>query len=127
MKKDLDSQKAKKAELFKQLEAQQASLKVEKADLEKESDELSKMEHQLEGEIQAEQARLAELARQREIERKRQAEAEAAKACSCTTTSDSKLSSSGIFISISSSCRKSSKRTCKCRSMDSSSTWNNHN
>jgi peptidoglycan hydrolase CwlO-like protein len=79
LKQDLNSEKAQKAELFKQLEKQQASLEKEKVNLEKESDELAKMEQQIGGEIQAEQARLAELARQRELEKKRQAEAEAAK------------------------------------------------
>ncbi|WP_064093064.1 murein hydrolase activator EnvC family protein [Rossellomorea aquimaris] len=79
LKQELDSQKAQKAELFKQLEKQQAQLKVEKADLEKESNALAQMEQEIGGEIQAEQARLAELARQRELERKRQAEAEAKK------------------------------------------------
>ncbi|WP_232353727.1 murein hydrolase activator EnvC family protein [[Bacillus] enclensis] len=92
LKQDLNSEKAQKAELFKQLEKQQASLEKEKVNLQKESNELAKMEQQIGGEIQAEQARLAELARQRELEKKRQAEAAAAaaaKKAKASTTSSS--------------------------------------
>jgi peptidoglycan hydrolase CwlO-like protein len=89
LKNDLNSEKAQKAELFKQLEKQQASLEKEKVNLEKESSELAKMEQQIGGEIQAEQARLAELARQRELEKKRQAEAAAAAAAKQASASSS--------------------------------------
>jgi murein DD-endopeptidase MepM/ murein hydrolase activator NlpD len=89
LKQDLNSEKAQKAELFKQLEKQEASLEKEKVNLEKESSELAKMEQQIGGEIQAEQARLAELARQRELEKKRQAEAAAAKKASTSSSGGS--------------------------------------
>jgi peptidoglycan hydrolase CwlO-like protein len=100
LKQDLNSEKAQKAELFKQLEKQQASLEKEKVNLEKESNELAKMEQQIGGEIQAEQARLAELARQRELEKKRQAEAAAKKAKASTTSSSSGGSSAAPAASV---------------------------
>jgi peptidoglycan hydrolase CwlO-like protein len=68
LKQDLESQKSQKAALFKQLEKQQATLEVEKEKLESHASELEAIEAQIGGEIQAEQARLQELARQKEQE-----------------------------------------------------------
>lgn len=76
LKKDLESQKGQKNELFKQLEKEQSQLKVEKTELVAHATELEEMEKEIGGQIQAEQARLAELARQKEIERQKQLEAQ---------------------------------------------------
>ncbi|MGM0843819.1 MAG: murein hydrolase activator EnvC family protein [Bacillota bacterium] len=76
LKKDLDSQKGQKNELFKQLEKEQEKLEVEKTQLVAHASELEEIEKEIGGEIQAEQARLAELARQKEIERQKELEAQ---------------------------------------------------
>jgi peptidoglycan hydrolase CwlO-like protein len=72
LKQELESQKAQKAELFKQLKKQQETLEVEKDELESHASELEEIEAQIGGEIQAEQARLQEIARQKEREAKAQ-------------------------------------------------------
>ncbi|WP_456273284.1 murein hydrolase activator EnvC family protein [Bacillus sp. AK031] len=75
LKGDLDSQKGQKSELFKELEKEQETLKMEKTELVAHANELEKLEKEIGGEIQAEQARLAEMARQREIQRQKELEA----------------------------------------------------
>ncbi len=71
LKASLDSQKAEKDKLIDELEAEQAKLKTEKALLEEQYSEALELNKDIESQIQKEQARLAEIARQ-EAERKKQ-------------------------------------------------------
>lgn len=71
LKASLDSQKVEKNKLVDELEAEQAKLKNEKALLEEQYSEALELSKDVEAQIQKEQARLAEIARQ-EAERKKQ-------------------------------------------------------
>ena len=71
LKSSLDSQKVEKDKLIDELEAEQAKLKTEKALLEEQYSEALELSKEVESQIQKEQARLAEIARQ-EAERKKQ-------------------------------------------------------
>jgi septal ring factor EnvC (AmiA/AmiB activator) len=71
LKATLDSQKASKGKLVKQLLAEQAKLNKEKTVLEKEHEHTLEVSKDVEKKIVAEQARLIELARQAEIARKK--------------------------------------------------------
>ena len=71
LKSSLDSQKVEKDKLVDELEAEQAKLKSEKALLEEQYSEALELSKDVESQIQKEQARLAEIARQ-EAERKKQ-------------------------------------------------------
>lgn len=64
LKDSLDSQKVEKNKLVDELEAEQAKLKNEKALLEEEYSEALQLSKEVEAQIQKEQARLAEIARQ---------------------------------------------------------------
>ncbi len=72
LKAELDGQKSEKNVLFAELEEQQNKLELEKEELEAHAGELDELEAQIGNEIKAEQSRLAELARQKELERQRQ-------------------------------------------------------
>ncbi|GKV67547.1 peptidase [Sporosarcina sp. NCCP-2716] len=74
LKKKLEGQKVEKDKLVDQLEAEEAKLTNEKANLESEADEAYEMSADIEKKIVAEQERLAEVARQAELKRKREAE-----------------------------------------------------
>ncbi|KIL42947.1 murein hydrolase activator EnvC family protein [Jeotgalibacillus campisalis] len=84
LKSSLYAQKQDKKGLVAELEAQQATLEEEKSNLQDQDSELKELESEVADSIVAEQERLAELARQKEIERKaeekRQREAAAAAA-----------------------------------------------
>ena len=67
LKASLDSQKVEKSKLIDELEAEQAKLKNEKALLEEEYSEALQLSKEVEAQIQKEQARLAEIARQQAI------------------------------------------------------------
>ncbi|MGM9945536.1 MAG: murein hydrolase activator EnvC family protein [Lysinibacillus sp.] len=67
LKASLDSQKAEKSKLIDELEAEQAKLKNEKALLEEEYSEALQLSKEVEAQIQKEQARLAEIARQQAL------------------------------------------------------------
>lgn len=75
LKKSLDGQKQQKNQLIDKLEAEQERLSQEKKELEEEFHDVYEVSKELEGKIQAEQNRLAEIARQAELERKRKAQA----------------------------------------------------
>lgn len=74
LKKKLEGQKVQKDTLVDQLEAEEAKLSNEKANLESEADEAHELSADLEKKIVAEQERLAEVARQAELKRKQEAE-----------------------------------------------------
>lgn len=78
LKKKLKGQKAEKDKLVNQLEAEEAKLTKEKASLENEAHETHELSATLEKQINNEQNRLAEVARQAEIKRKKDAAAKAA-------------------------------------------------
>ena len=67
LKASLDSQKVEKNKLIDELEAEQAKLKNEKALLEEEYSEALQLSKEVEAQIQKEQARLAEIARQQAL------------------------------------------------------------
>jgi len=67
LKASLDSQKLEKNKLIDELEAEQAKLKNEKALLEEEYSEALQLSKEVEAQIQKEQARLAEIARQQAL------------------------------------------------------------
>lgn len=67
LKASLDSQKVEKNKLVDELEAEQAKLKNEKALLEEEYSEALQLSKEVEAQIQKEQARLAEIARQQAL------------------------------------------------------------
>ena len=67
LKASLDSQKMEKSKLIDELEAEQAKLKDEKALLEEEYSEALQLSKEVEAQIQKEQARLAEIARQQAL------------------------------------------------------------
>ncbi|REB11178.1 peptidase M23 [Sporosarcina sp. BI001-red] len=77
LKKKFEAQKVEKDKLVDQLEAEQAKLSTEKEGLESESHETHELSADLVNKISAEQDRLAEVARQAELQRKREAEAAA--------------------------------------------------
>lgn len=70
LKASLDQQKVQQGKLVDQLEAEQAKLRAEKADLEEDLHDAHQVSEELEAKIVAEQKRLAEIAR-KEAERKR--------------------------------------------------------
>lgn len=76
LKGSLDGQKKEQDGLAKELEAEQKRLSIEKADLEDQHGEVIEIGAELEGQIAAEQERLAELARKAEEERQRKEAAE---------------------------------------------------
>ena len=67
LKASLDSQKVEKSKLIDELEAEQAKLKNEKSLLEEEYSEALQLSKEVEAQIQKEQARLAEIARQQAL------------------------------------------------------------
>lgn len=77
LKASLQSQKAEQDRLAAELKKELEKLDQEKASLETDLHEVHELSADLEKEIRAEEGRLAELARQAEIERKRQAQAQA--------------------------------------------------
>ncbi|AOV09252.1 murein hydrolase activator EnvC family protein [Sporosarcina ureilytica] len=77
LKASLQSQKAEQDRLAAELKKEQEKLNSEKANLETELHEAHELSAALEREIRAEENRLAELARQAEIERKKREQAEA--------------------------------------------------
>lgn len=70
LKASLDAQKTEKNKLVDELEAEQAKLKNEKALLEEEYSEALQLSKEVETQIQKEQARLAEIARQQALKKK---------------------------------------------------------
>lgn len=76
LKGSLDGQKKEQDGLAKELEKEQKRLSIEKADLEDQHGEIIEIGAELEGQIAAEQERLAELARKAEEERQRKEAAE---------------------------------------------------
>ncbi|WOV85046.1 peptidoglycan DD-metalloendopeptidase family protein [Sporosarcina jeotgali] len=94
LKKKFEAQKVEKDKLVDQLEAEQAKLSTEKADLESEFDETHELSADLVNKISAEQDRLAEVARQAELQRKRDAEAAAKRRAQQAASNSSSSSSS---------------------------------
>src|SRR5690606_38130061 len=80
LKATFDGQKKEQAGLVKNLEAEQQRLAAEKGSLENQRSEVIEISADLEQQVAAEQARLAEIARQAEEERQRKLAAEKAKA-----------------------------------------------
>ena len=94
LKTKFEAQKVEKDKLVDQLEAEQAKLSTEKADLENEFDETHELSADLVNKISAEQDRLAEVARQAELQRKRDAEAAAKRRAQQAASNSSSSSSS---------------------------------
>lgn len=104
LKANLDAQKASKGKLVDQLEAEQNRLKAEQKELEHDRHEAIEVSKEIENKIVAEQARMAELARQAEIAQKKKeaaerARQEAAKAAARKKSSSNKTSSGGSSVS----------------------------
>lgn len=94
LKTKFEAQKVEKDKLVDQLEAEQAKLSTEKEDLESEFDETHELSADLVNKISAEQDRLAEVARQAELQRKRDAEAAAKRRAQQAASNSSSSSSS---------------------------------
>ncbi len=111
MKAKQEQQKKEKKQLMKKLKAEQKHLESEKIGMEEEADILAGQEAAIKKAISQEQARQAEIARQKEAEKKRQAElakqraaeAEKAKQSASSNPSTSKSSSSASSSSSSTS------------------------
>ena len=84
LKASLDAQKTEKNKLIDELEAEQAKLKNEKALLEEEYSEALQLSKEVEAQIQKEQARLAEIARQEAL--KNQANSSSSSSSSSNST-----------------------------------------